>query len=59
MIAMPAVPLAPAIVRVQEGPAPVRNGSTRAAAERYVRSHLHVSSTDSSAWKTGFDSTGS
>ncbi len=44
----------PALVRVQEGPAPVQLGGTRAAAERYVRSRLHMSQVDSSAWKPAF-----
>lgn len=55
MIALPAVPLAPAIVRVQEGHAPVRVGGGRAAAERFVRSHINMPQVDSSAWKPGFD----
>jgi hypothetical protein len=41
----------PALVRVQEGAAPVQVGATRAAAERYVRSRLHMPQVDSSAWK--------
>jgi hypothetical protein len=41
----------PALVRSQEGPAPAAAGVGRAAAERYVRSRLHLSQVDSSAWK--------
>jgi hypothetical protein len=55
MIAVPAVPPAPAIVRVQEGHAPVRVGAGRDAAERFVRFHLHVPQVDSSAWGPAFD----
>jgi uncharacterized protein DUF6636/LppP/LprE lipoprotein len=45
----------PALVRSQEGPAPVAAGVGRAAAERYVRSHLRVSQVDSSAWKPALE----
>ena len=55
MIALPAILQAPVAVRVQQGPAPVRVGADRAAAERYVRSHLHVPQVDSSAWKPVLD----
>jgi hypothetical protein len=55
MIAVPAVPPSPAIVRVQEGRAPVRVGGGRDAAERFVRSQLKVPRVDSSSWKPSFD----
>jgi hypothetical protein len=44
-----------AIVRVQEGPAPVSVGAGRAAAERYMRTRLHARQLDSSAWKAGLE----
>ena len=42
----------PALVRIQEGGAPIQLGATRAAAERYVRSRLHMPQVDASAWKS-------
>jgi hypothetical protein len=51
MIVVPAAPSAPAIVRVQEGAAPIRVGGGRTGAERYVRSRFHVPQVDASAWK--------
>jgi hypothetical protein len=54
MIAVPAVPQAPALIRVQESPAPVRVGLGRAAAERHVRTRLHLRIVDSRAWKARF-----
>jgi hypothetical protein len=44
-----------AIVRVQEGQAPVAVGAGRAAAERYMRTRLHARQLDSSAWKPAFE----
>jgi hypothetical protein len=55
MILVPAVPAAPAIVRVQEAAAPVQVGAGRVAAERYVRSRLNLPRVDSSAWKSAFE----
>lgn len=51
MIVAPVVAQPPALVRVQEGPAPVAVGQGRSAAERYVRSHLHTTEVNSSAWQ--------
>jgi hypothetical protein len=51
MIAVPAVPTAPpAVVRVQEGRAPLKAGLGRAAAERFVRVRVRSQQADSSAW---------
>ncbi len=44
-----------ALVRVQEGPAPVAVGVGAAAAKRYVRARLHVSYVDASAWKPALE----
>jgi hypothetical protein len=54
MIVVPVVAQPPALVRVQEGPAPAAAGPGAAAAERYVRSRLRFPQVDSSAWKSGF-----
>jgi hypothetical protein len=54
MIAVPAVPPAPALVRVHESPAPVRVGLGRAAAERYVRSRFHLPYVDADQWRPRF-----
>jgi hypothetical protein len=45
----------PALVRVQEGPAPIAVGVGAAAAKRYVRAHLHVSYMDADAWRPELD----
>jgi hypothetical protein len=53
LIAVPLVAAPAAVVRVQDGPAPVAVAPGRAAAERYVRSRFHVRQVDSSGWKPG------
>ncbi|HEU5278073.1 MAG TPA: DUF6636 domain-containing protein [Gaiellaceae bacterium] len=42
----------PALVRIQEGPAPVHVGAARAVAEGFVRGRLHLPRVDAGAWRT-------
>jgi hypothetical protein len=55
LIALPSLPAAPALVRVQEGPSPVDAGAGRAAAERFVRARLRAQQMDSHAWRAASD----
>jgi hypothetical protein len=54
MIAVPAVDQAPALVRIQEGSAPIAVATGRAGAVRFVRVQLHSTRTDASAWRPGY-----
>jgi hypothetical protein len=54
LIAVPLAPAPPALVRVQEGPAPVAVGPGLSAADRYVRLRLRFPRVDSHEWKSGF-----